>query len=252
MKKIAVFLIVVFSFCYGQIIEVKTIKEVTKKLKNYDLILFDLDNTIMEPTQQLGSDQWFYHHMKQYEMDGLDLQKALDRTLDDWHEIQAITKVKLVEKTIKNLIDNLQNKNVFVMGLTTRGVELSIPTIKQLDSLNIDLLKTAPKKDKLYFDKGYFYNRGILFANGMNKGKALKHFFKKIGFSPKSIIFIDDKEKHLIEVQNYCSGLKIKFLGFRYGYLDKKIKCFDKTICDIQHKNIKNILSDKEAKKMLK
>jgi len=251
MKKIAIFLIIIFNFCSAQIIDIKNIKETKKHLKKYDLVLFDLDNTIMEPVQQLASDQWFFHQMKSHEINGLDYKKALDQTLAQWYEVQAITKVKLVETDVKDLIEKLQNKNTLIMGLTTRGVELSLAAIKQLDSLGIDLLKTAPKKEKMYFETGSFYNKGILFTNGINKGKVLENFFKKIDFYPKSIVFIDDKLHHLNEVKNFCSNSNIKFLGFRYGYLDEKVNNFDKTISDIQYKNLKNIISDKAAKNMI-
>ncbi|NGX62877.1 MAG: hypothetical protein KR126chlam6_00279 [Candidatus Anoxychlamydiales bacterium] len=251
MKKIAVLLILFVSFCSAQILEVKNIKETKKHLKKYDLVLLDLDNTVMEPVQQLASDQWFFHQMKSHQVNGLDFKKALDQTLSQWYEVQAITKVRLVEQDIKDLIEKLQNKNTLIMGLTTRGVELSLAAIKQLDSLDIDLLKTAPRKEKIYFETGSFYNKGILFANGINKGKVLESFFKKIEFYPKSIVFIDDKLHHLNEVKTFCSDANIKFLGLRYGYLDEKVKNFDKTISDVQYKNLKNIISDKDAKKMI-
>lgn len=251
MKKL--FFLVLFSFTslFSQILEIKNIKEIKKHLNKYELIIFDLDNTIMEPIQQLGSDQWFYHQMKKHEMCGLDKSKALDATLKDWYEIQAITKVKFVEKDIKNILENLQKKNFIVMGLTTRGYSFSLAAIKQLDSLKVDLSKTAPIKENLYFENGVLYKKGILFAKGMDKGRVLDQFLKKINFIPKSVVFIDDKVKHLNEVDKFCENLKIKFLGLRYGYLDEKIKNFQVLICDRQHKNFKNILSDEEAKKMI-
>ncbi|KKK63621.1 hypothetical protein LCGC14_2992420, partial [marine sediment metagenome] len=80
-----------------------------KYLNKYELVIFDLDNTIMEPIQELGSDQWFFHQMKKHENSGLDKNVALDETLKDWYEIQAITKVKLVEKDIKNILDKIHH-----------------------------------------------------------------------------------------------------------------------------------------------
>ncbi|KKK55230.1 hypothetical protein LCGC14_3076640, partial [marine sediment metagenome] len=113
--------------------------------------------------------------------------------------------------------------------------------IKQLDSLKIDLSKTAPKKENLYFKNGVLYKKGILFAKGIEKGRVLDQFLKKINFKPKSVIFIDDKLKYLDEVEKFCKKLKIKFLGLRYGYLDKKVNNLQGFICDIQHKNLKKI-----------
>jgi len=252
MKKIF-FLIFLFlhTLAFAQVVEIKKIKQIAPHLKKYHLIIFDLDNTIMEPAQLLGSDQWFFHRMQKHESDGFDIKKALDKTLLEWYEIQAITKVKLVEKDVKKIIRHLQNKNVLVMGLTTRDLHFSYSAMKQLDSLDIDLSKTAPYKENLYFDNGVLFNKGILFASGKNKGDVLKQFLNKIEFLPKSVIFIDDKLKHINEVDKFCREKEIKFLGFRYGALDEKIKNFDSQVANIQHKYFQSILSDEDAKRML-
>ena len=137
------------------------------------------------------------------------------------------------------------------MGLTTRDHSFSLAAIKQLDSLKIDLSRTAPKKETLYFENGVLYKKGILFAKGIEKGRVLEQFLKRINFNPKSVVFIDDKLKHLDEVEKFCEKSKIKFLGLRYGYLDEKVKNFQMFIADMQHKNLKNILSDEDAKKLI-
>ena len=250
-NKIFIFLMLIFTNLFGKVIEIKNIKEVKKEIKKYSLVIFDLDNTIMEPVQHLGSDQWFFHRIKHHEKNGLDFKESLERTLHEWYEIQAITKVKLVEKDIKNLIENLQKDNIAIMGLTTRDVDFSLAALKQLKSLDISLDKSSLHKQNIFFENGILYKNGILFANGMNKGHVLDQFFKKIDFLPKSVVFIDDKLKHLTEVENFCKKVDVKFLGFRYGYLDEKVKNFDKNIADIQHKKLK-ILSNKEAKRKLK
>ncbi len=249
MKKHIIF-ILFCNFLFAQVIEIKNISD-TNDLDKYNLVIFDLDNTILEPVQLLGSDQWFCNRLKKYENDGLDAKKALDKTLLEWYEIQSVTQVKLVENEIKNLIENLQNKKIKIMGLTTRNVDFAFASIKQLDALDIDLCKTAPYKKNLFFENGLVFKKGILFADGKNKGMVLKCFFKKIGFFPKSIVFIDDKLKHVLDVEDFCKTYKIKFLGYRYGFLDEKIKNFDSKICNIQLNTFKSILSDDEAIKML-
>ena len=99
------------------------------------------------------------------EKNGLDFKESLERTLHEWYEIQAITKVKLVEKDIKNLIENLQKDNIAIIGLTTRDVDFSLAALKQLKSLDISLDKSAPHKQNIYFENGILYKNGILFAN---------------------------------------------------------------------------------------
>lgn len=247
MKKLFIFLFLLLgNYVLAQIVEIKKISE-TKDLDACQLIIFDLDNTILEPVQLLGSDQWFYHTLRQYEREGMDSKDALEKVFVQWYEIQAITKVKLVENKTKDLIESLQSKKIKLMGLTSRNPDFALASIKQLNSLEIDLGKTAPYKKDLFFENGMVFRKGILFSQGKNKGKALKCFFSKIGFFPKSAVFIDDKLKHVAEVEDFCKTYKIRFIGYRYGYLDDKIKNFNYEIPNIQYRNLKNILSDEQA-----
>lgn len=251
MKKIIIFIFVIFcNFLFAQVFEIKNISE-AKDLDKYQIVIFDIDNTILEPVQLLGCDKWFDYTLEKYVNEGLVLKEAFDKTLLEWYEIEAITKVKVVENEIKNLIDNLQNKKIIIFGLTTRGIELALACIKQLDSLGINLDKTSPYDKAIFFENGVVYKKGIIFADGKNKGETLKMFFNKIGFFPKSIAFIDDKLKNVLQVEDFCKSFQIKSVGYRYGFLDEKNKHFNSKICDIQHKNFKNILSDEEAIKLL-
>ncbi|MFA6119038.1 MAG: DUF2608 domain-containing protein [Parachlamydiales bacterium] len=182
------FFILLISKTFSEIIEIKNISEISEYLLKADLVVFDLDNTIMENSQQLGSDQWFDYQINLNQKNGLNYQAALSKTLLQWYEIQAITKVNLVEKEVKRIIDLLQNKKIHLMGLTARNYDLAFSTIKQLDSLNIDFQKTSLSKKNIINDEIYYRN-GILFANGINKGQVLKNFFSKIKFDPRSIVF---------------------------------------------------------------
>jgi Protein of unknown function (DUF2608) len=256
MKKFIVLLfITTVSFC--QIIEIKNIKESEKFLKKDNLVLFDLDNTIMEPLQEFGSDQWFFYRFQKYLDKNMPYQEAIDNANAEWYEIQAITKVKLVENYIKTIIDNLHDNNTLAMGLTTRDHNLSLAALKQLNSLNIDFSKMAPEDKNHYFDNGILFKKGVLFCKGINKGEALRQFLKRINMMPKSIVFIDDKRKSLQQVEKVCKRLKIDFCGLRYGYLDEKVKNFNNNLADIQYENFKKnvanqlILDAKELKKTL-
>jgi hypothetical protein len=252
MKKYLFFIIFfVITKIYPEIIEIKNIIEINEYLKKADLVIFDIDNTILEKSQTLGSDQWFDFMVEKYIKDGMSVEDAFYKVQLFWYEIEAITKVNLVEEEIKTIIARLQKNNVKVIGLTTRGFDLSFSAIRQLDSLSVDLQKTAPLKNNIASDE-LFYRKGIIFANGIDKGMVLDRFCKKINFAPKFIIFVDDKKKNLLALENYCSKNKIGFLGFRYGYLDEKRKFFDVNIANAQAKNFPNILSDEKAKELIK
>lgn len=251
MKKYFILIFLFCSFLFAEVIDIKTLSEVSDDINQYELIIFDIDNTIVEPLQLFGSDEWFYYTLSKYQKEGFDYKKALDKTLFDWYEIQSVTKVKFVEDKMKVFIQNLQDKKIKLIGLTTRGSDLAFSSIKQLDSLNVDLSQTSPYNQKLFFENGIIYKKGILFADGKNKGEVLNCFFKKVGFFPKSIVFFDDKLKHVLEVENFCKSNNIKFMGYRYGFLDEKVKNFNYEICRIEQQNFIHVLSDEEALKLL-
>jgi hypothetical protein len=58
--------------------------------------------------------------------------------------------------------------------------------------------------------------KGIVFTNTVSKGQALNAFLKYAQFTPKKIIFIDDKRKYLESVEEIASAHNIPFMGIEY------------------------------------
>lgn len=238
-----------FLFLYGEIIEIQTVDEMLPFLEEETLFIFDIDNTIMEPTQTLGSDQWFYHRKDQYLKKGYSPQEALESALAEWMSVQNLTRVKLVEEKIAAIIASLQHEKKGLIGLTTRGLGLATRTIEQLHSLKVDLSLAAPisKEFLLKEPRGVLYRKGILFTAGAHKGKALATFLAEMEELPKKILFINDKRSHIAEVEEACLALNIPFVGLRYGYLDEKVAGFSPQLAEIQWSHFGKILSDEEA-----
>jgi hypothetical protein len=248
------FLLLSFLFVFflnAEIVEIKNIKDIQSFLKENALVVLDLDNTLIETVQTLGSDQWFYDRISVYQNKGLESKEAFEKTYSEWFDIQCITKVKLVEKDTSNLIKNLQKKYK-VIGLTTRTPDLNFTTFKQLKSVDIDLSKAAvAAKDFFFEDIRYcWFKNGILFGNGTDKGKALFKLLDKLNYLPKIIVFVDDKKKNLEEVEKVCGERNIYFVGLRYGFLDEKIKKFDRVVAEKQQAYFGKIFSDEEIKKI--
>ncbi len=257
MNKLAFgFLFLLTTSLFGKIVEIKKAKEIPGHLQPDALIIFDIDNTIMHPAQELGNDQWFRHRYKEHTKQ-LRASDALQKTLNEWIAIQHVTSVRIVEEDIRDVIQDLQKKNLPLIGLTTRGYPMAHRTLEQLGSISVDLSATAPNKETLYFfepehvQKGVVYLGGILFTSGTHKGMTLGHYFQKIGLKPKRILFINDKLDHLEEVERYCQKEGIEFLGLRYGYLDEKVASFRPELADLQWKHFTSIPSDEEFAKKL-
>lgn len=253
------FLLCIFfstSLVFGTIIETPHFKEVLNHIDSNTLVVLDIDDTLLIPAQTLGTDIWFLHRGKQHEKAGLSRAVAFEKALAEWEAIRQLTNVSIVEEGTQAIIASLQDKNVPVMGLTTQGLALATRTIQQLQSLGIDLTPSAPSKEDHYFinEHGVLYRHGVLFTSGTQKGKALIKLLEINGLQPQHVLFINDKEKHLKEVESVLENLGIAFTGLRYSYSDSRIAAFDPALADIQwkHSSFDHILSDEEAAALLK
>jgi len=238
----------------SETIEITNMSEIHRYLKPETLIVFDIDNTLLETAQQLGSDQWFYHQLESYLESGMLLNCALTRVLAEWHSIQFLTKVKIVEEGTDKVIRNLQAEGFKMIGLTTRSLEVSQCTSNQLKTLKIDLTKaTISEIDQFFINsgRGVLFHEGILFTAASHKGNAFFKFLNQIGYTPSHVVFINDKATHIREIEEICEDLEVPFIGLRYGFLDEKVKNYQKNIAEIQYKYFNHILTDDEALNIL-
>ncbi len=255
LSKIFIFSVIFLSSFQlnGEIVETKHMKTVYEYLQPEMLIVFDIDNTIIEPVQTLGSDQWFHHRLTEYKSYGYDDANALEMALREWMAVQNITSVKLVEEETGSIIKDLQSKGYKIIGLTTRGLGMSTRTIHQLESVEVNLELTAPSKEEFHFmnERGVLYRDGVLFTANTHKGEALRKYLQTIGYTPKSIMFINDKYSHIVPVEEFCDGANIPFVGLRYSHVDEKVKNFPHQIALVQFYNFGHILSDDAAARIV-
>lgn len=252
-KRLALALALSLSTLHAEIIESMHIGDVEQHIDHDTLIIFDIDNTLLETAQMLGSDQWFFHMYNRYITEGMEPAASLDRILSEWHAIQNITAVKIVEPGSAELIERLQKEGFMVMGLTTRGLGLSDRTLEQLSRVNVDFTINPPVKDEVYFfnKQGVLFRQGVMFTSGTWKGKALEKFLKIIECHPKKVVFINDKMKHLQDVESGCIEMGIEFVGLRYGVTDGTVASFDPDIAEVQFKHFGQIMSDAEAEALI-
>src|SRR3990167_10354995 len=169
------FLIIFTFFLNADICEIFKMEEILKYSDRDSILIFDIDNTLITTKQLYGSDQWFsYEFKKNIKNYSYDL--AFEKTLDEWFKIQALTEVKPIEENIPDLIKNLQSKNFKILALTTGDIFFALPTIKQLNSVGIDLPRNSFSGKDIFFENGTLYKNGIIFCSGLNKGEILNQF----------------------------------------------------------------------------
>jgi hypothetical protein len=186
------------------------------------LVFFDLDNTLVEPTTPLASDQWFDACMRYYQDKGLSLQQANKIVLPMWKELFLHVHVKPVEPMTIAVLDAIAKK-VSVLAVTARS-QYSL-AFKQLAEVGISFQQN-PLAQHMFLYNQFRFERGILFCNGADKGAAVAALLQQLLLKPKLIVMVDDKIKNLESVAKIVVQQKIDFVGFRYGFLDEKVKNF--------------------------
>ncbi len=245
-----------FSSAAALVTETNDLAHAFTYLEEDTLYVFDLDNTLIESAQHLGSDQWFSHHFDHcIKNEGLNPDEALAKVLPAFIEVQKRTEMRLVDPAIPDLLYQMQKKNVSMIGLTKRDPRLSDRTIEQIAPLHIDFSKTAHVNEELIFEEldGTMLKKGIIFVGQrIEKGPALMAYLKKLKKMPKRIVVIDDKLGNIENISKTIEPLGINFIGIRYGGADERVKSFNPKIAELQWEHFHKILSDEQALHLLK
>jgi|HubBroStandDraft_4_1064222.scaffolds.fasta_scaffold298758_1 hypothetical protein len=217
------------------------IKSILNHCKHNTFVVFDLDNTLVESTQDLGSDQWFVKLMEET-CRLLPGKETVELVVAIYYAVQRQVSLKTVEHQTISLITLLQDLNIPIVVLTARGDKICRTTIEELKRIGIDFSKQWSNMEyllKLNDGKSRaFFSNGIIFCDGNDKGKCLLSFFQSIKNQPAHVLMVDDKEKHLKSVRAVIDAYQGKFTGIRYSLLDEKIKKVDMKSANEQMKKM--------------
>ena len=222
------------------------------------LVLIDIDDTIFIPSQTLGSDVWYSSRLEKHKAAGLSQVEAKERALAEMRAVRQLTKVELVEPDTAEVIFGLQQQGIFCFGVTAQGLALATETVRHLGSLGVDFSKSVPfdQTDCYFLNNNHcvLFRQGVLFTSGTPKYSSIDLLLKEKGYQPKAIILIDDKEKHVVDMDAFCQEKGIPFLGLRYSFSDVRIRAFDEKLAEYQwtHSTFAHILSDEEVTARLK
>ncbi len=155
------------------------------------LIVFDLDNTIVESIDQLASTQWFDAMIKfKMEREALTELEALEKTLPLNFLLIKHSMIQPVQRhTTVEVIKQLQDSRHKVIALTARSPEpLKECTIEHLNKVNINFTRTSIYPHEIIFNPRTHYSNGIIFAGGNpHKGNVLFTMLNTVGYTPKKL-----------------------------------------------------------------
>jgi len=213
------------------ILELKSMRDVGPLVDPQTLVVFDIDNTLIEQAQTLGSDQWFRFVLKNYIDHGMKADAALAKSMAFWKEINEVSRVNPVERGTPFLIRKMQDAGIKVMVLTARGTDAVGLTERHLREGNMDFSRSTISKDSdVLIDQGLRYRRGVLFSSGQDKGLSLLRFLKYFHISPPKVVFIDDLSKNVMAMEAALTLVHINVVNVRYGALDAKVRAFNSKI----------------------
>jgi hypothetical protein len=236
-------IIILFNLsCNAHIIESDSLATVLDYIKTPNtLVIFDIDNTLAHPIEELSSDEWFCYLVEQKMLQGYDYLTSVYYALPAAYYAQFNVPLELTETTTPALIAHLIDNGIAVMALSTRSLFISERTLEQLDNINIHFFMPNVDPHDLVLPMQYpcFYKRGILFGGNNDKGHVLTRFFDIMNYHPETVIFIDDKMKYLVAVEKALEGHDVVFYGIRYSGCDERVKNFDPAKAAQQYRELK-------------
>lgn len=275
MKKIISFIFVILasfnSTCFAEIIKTNDTKIIEQTLQSVDrdtIVIFDVDDVLMHADDQI---------LKSKNADAckplvkkLKQQVGKDKIQDVTSIILLTRKNSPVDPRMISVIENLQKSGIKVLALTNCATG-KFGLIPNTENWRIAELH----KHGYYFDKSWqnlkdinlkslmkvtndanpIYKAGIVFVDQTGeKGPALDAFLTYSATKPKKIIFIDDKSKNLVSVEEFAKQHNIAFVGIEYtktlegdGMLNNDIAALQFDILEKEKKWI----SDNEAAEIL-
>lgn len=235
MKTFSLFLatLLLAQIAIAKTVEIRSMKEVIPHITSSTLLVFDIDNTILEPVQTLGSDQGFGFWVDQGLNRGLSKESATRRAITYASRVQPISEVRAVERKTPSFIHSLQQSGLKVIALTARPPQWAKGTLNQLHSLKVDFRKSSPPGQVELEHSGY--TNGVMFVKGgHNKGEALIEFMKAARLSPNRILFIDDKLYNVESVEEALEKTNLEHVSFRYGAADPRVASFNPLVMRVQ------------------
>ncbi|MEC8383068.1 MAG: DUF2608 domain-containing protein [Pseudomonadota bacterium] len=216
--------------CHAEIIKADNFdvlaKEVTQWVSKDSLVLFDVDDVLISPTDAFD----FRNKIRK------DLKKEISEDKSK-RQVQVMfsdfflkRKVKLVNKDMPKLLGFLKNAKIPTTALSAWWTgsfgtieQMEKQRLKELDQVQISFADLSPFKKDMRFASHKTESggtplviEGIILTALADKGEVLGLVLKKSKYKFKRIIFIDDQMKYLKEVESFCRKQGVDFFGVHY------------------------------------
>lgn len=187
------------------------------KTTQRNILVLDIDNTILKTETHLGSDQWYTW---QYDLIKEKSPLAIAHTIPELNQIlnniYKGLKYQLCEEDLPLTLSLFKRYGIEIILLTARDNQGHQNLLKNLQRLNIyQYLLTSVNNPPSSF------KNGIIYCNGGHKGKILQLFIQQQSYkNPVQIIFVDDKVKNLEHVKECFSNSYLFLMTNQYHEIE--------------------------------
>jgi hypothetical protein len=246
-------LFVLFCFTSVTAQKIDRLKEILPMVDRETLVVFDIHNTLLRTTQQLGSRAWAYSLVQELVAKGIDLEEAKREALRRSIQVMSISKMQLVEPDTAEIVHRLQEAGIPVIALTGSPFHLSSTIPTQLQICGIDLGRSCPLTGRVEIpsSSGAQYENGIIYGNNNHKGEVLRAFLTMTGLRPTRILYVDDYHREIERVQETLEELAIDSLCIQYDAAIKAESPLEPAVVKMQWETMGKILSDEQARHLL-
>ncbi len=242
----------------AEVRELLSFDELTSLVDVDTLVLLDIDDTIIDAPTTLGtaihSTDLSTRLTGQLDMDRF--KSMINRGRVNFY---SETKLHPVEPCTPQIISDLQNKGIAVLGLTARSRKragfkyFDLITNDNIAAVGVDF--TRSKVPNCIVESGketpsYFFANNIIYSGYTPKGTALEAFLKDSNWKPKRVLFVDDQRRHVKTVDEAMERANIPCLAMYYLRADHNHPPLDPVIGAIQLRALftgSALLSEEEA-----
>lgn len=235
------------SFAYQELASYRKLQVPLDHKKTW--VIFDIDNTLLRPTSEIGSHQWADYMANRYLKAGHTDAEANVYQTQIFSRAQKFVNPVVVDASIYDFINKLKIQRVPFLALTARSsLVLKETTIQQMRS--IELLPAFDQSHPTWnssIDISSYTQQGIVFSNGLQKGEILKKLIDAANDKPDRIIFIDDRDYNVKSIEKAGAEIGIEVIGYRFSATDQIIAQFNKRKADQEWFAAKYLSSPSEA-----
>jgi hypothetical protein len=224
--------------------------------KDRVLVVFDVDNTLLANTSDLGTDQWFEWQRELLKEN--DHEYAVARDFDGLVRVQnmiyAVGTMRETEEKVSDVVSDIQESGLSTIVLTARNLDSRDATVRELNANSLDFRNTAvgglgfagsfvpydaknPSASGLSAEelaawglqaaRPVTYMDGVFMVAGQHKGAMLRALLHKTNREFSAIVFVDDKAKNNSHMQQGFQGTSVELTAIRYSREDANVARFN-------------------------